>query len=205
MKKNVLSLVSIMALSGLAYAGGDIAVVEPVINVPEVMVAEANPFYLGLGLGAIYINDDFTNEEISATTLMLQAGYQYNRYLAFEGRYTFGLGDADYDAGNMPCTTGYDGDISAWGVYVKPMYPIGDASLYALLGYGEVMLDDITGGDFVEGGFQWGLGASYAFTQNVSVFADYVSLYDDKGFDYRRGELDDGSADTWTVGVSYRF
>ena len=46
MKKSVLSLVSIMALSAIAYAGGDMtAVVEPVVEIPDVKV---NPFYVGL-------------------------------------------------------------------------------------------------------------------------------------------------------------
>jgi len=202
MKKSVLSLVSIMALSGLAYAGGDMTkVVEPVVEIPEIKV---NPFYVGLGMGEAYVNDDATNEEISATTLMLQAGYQYNEYLALEGRYTFGLGGSDYDAGNLTNVDDYDGDLSTWGIYVKPMYPIGDFSLYALLGYGGIMLDDLVGGDAVENGFQWGLGASYAFTEKISVFADYVSLYDDTGFDYR-AKLDNVDADTWTVGLSYKF
>ena len=58
--------------------------------------------------------------------------------------------------------------------------------------------------DAVEDGFQWGLGASYAFTEEVSVFADYISLYDDTGFDYR-AKLDDVDADTWTVGLTYNF
>ena len=203
MKKSVLSLVAIMALGGLAYAGGDMTeVVEPVIEVPAMV--EESPFYIGLGFGEAYVNDDFTDEEISSATLMLQAGYQYNEYLALEGRYTFGLGGSDYDAGNLTNTIGYDGDLSTWGIYVKPMYPIGAFSLYALLGYGEVMLDDLAGGDAVEGGFQWGLGASYAVTENISVFADYVSLYDDTGFDYR-AQLDDMTSDTWTLGVTYNF
>ena len=203
MKKSLLSLVSILTLSGLAHAGGDMTtVMEPAIEIPEVKV---NPFYVGVGMGEAYVNDDVTNEEITATTLMLQAGYKYNDYLAFEGRYTFGLGGSDYDAGNLTgITNGYDGDLSTWGVYVKPMYPIGDFSLYALLGYGEIMLDDLAGGDAVEDGFQWGLGASYAFTEKISLFADYVSLYDDTGFDYR-ATLDDVDADTWTVGFSYNF
>jgi len=203
MKKSVLSLVSIMALSGLAYAGGDMTkVVEPVVEIPEVKV---NPFYIGLGMGEAYVNDDATDEEISATTLMLQAGYQINDYLAVEGRYTFGLGGTDYDSGNLGSfANDYDGDLSTWGIYVKPMYPIGDFSLYALLGYGGVMLDDLVGGDAVENGFQWGLGASYAFTEEISIFADYVSLYDDTGFDYR-AQLDDVDADTWTVGITYNF
>ena len=203
MKKSVLSLVSIMALSGLAYAGGDMTeVVEPIIEIPDVTI---NPFYLGLGMGKAYVNDDTTNEDISSTTLMLQAGYQYNEYLALEGRYTFGLGGSDYAAGNVASlNTVYDGDLSAWGIYVKPMYPIGDLSLYALLGYGGVMLEDLVGGNALETGFHWGLGASYAFTEEISVFADYVSLYDGTGFDYR-AVFDDVNANTWTVGLTYNF
>lgn len=203
MKKSIVSLVSIMALSGLAYAGGDMTkVVEPIVEIPEV---EVNPFYAGLGLGEVSVNNDITDEEISATTLMLQVGYQVNEYLAIEGRYSFGLGDSDYDAGNLTNVANvYDGDVSTWGVYVKPMYPIGEFSLYALLGYGEVMLDNLAGGDAVEGGFQWGVGASYAFTEEISLFADYISLYDDTGFDYR-AQTSDVDADAWTVGLSYNF
>ncbi len=203
MKKSFLSLISIMVLNGLAYAGGDMTtVMEPVVEIPEVKV---NPFYIGMGMGEAYVNDDMTDEEISATTLMLHAGYQYNDYLALEGRYTFGLGGSNYDAGSLVgIGTGYDGDLSSWGVYVKPMYPIGDVSLYALLGYGGIILDDLMGGDAVENAFHWGLGATYSFTEEVSVFADYVSLYNDTGFDYR-ATLDDIDADTWSVGFSYNF
>ena len=203
MKKNIISLVSILALSGSAYAGGNIAPVEEAVVV-EAPVADNSAFYLGLGFGQAAVNDDFTSEEISNNTVMLQAGYQYNQYVALEGRYTFGF-STDYDPG----TTGnspddYDGDFSSWGVYVKPMYPIGDFNIYALLGYGGVMLDNLEQGDAYESGFQWGLGAGYAFTEEVSVFVDYVSLYDDTGFDYR-AQLNDVDSDTWTVGVSYKF
>ena len=202
MKKNLLSLVSILALSGISFAGGDIAPVEPVVETP--VVVEQSPFYLGIGIGDASVNDDTTSEEFSSTTLMLQAGYLYNDYIALEGRYTFGL-DTDYDPGTTNSSSSdYDGDFSSWGIYVKPMYPIGNFSLYALLGYGGVMLDDLAGGDAYESAFQWGLGASYAMSDNYSVFVDYVSLYDDTGFDYR-ARLDDIDSDTWTFGVSYRF
>jgi len=201
MKKSILSLVSILALSGLAYAGGNIA---PIVEEPVVVMEDNSAFYLGLGIGDVAVNDDFTSEEFSATTIMLQAGYQYNEYVALEGRYTFGL-DTDYDQGTTNgMISGYDGDFSSWGIYVKPMYPIGDFSVYALLGYGGVMLDDLAGGDAYESGFQWGLGAGYAFSEKISMFVDYVSLYDDTGFDYR-AQRDDVDSDTWTVGMSYKF
>ncbi|MEA3434170.1 MAG: hypothetical protein U9R13_06270, partial [Campylobacterota bacterium] len=66
MKKTTLSLVSILTLSGLAFAGGDIAPVEePVVVAP---VIDNSAFYLGLGIGEAAVNDDFTSEEFSATT-----------------------------------------------------------------------------------------------------------------------------------------
>lgn len=80
MKKSVLSLVAVMALSGLAYAGGDMKdvepAVEPVMEIPVVM--EQSPFYIGLGIGYAELNDDFTNEEISSNNIMLQGGYSFS-------------------------------------------------------------------------------------------------------------------------------
>ena len=49
-----------------------------------------------------------------------------------------------------------------------------------------------------------GLGANYAFSEDISVFIDYISLYDDTGFDYR-AQFDNIDSDTWTLGVSYKF
>ena len=201
MRKITLSLISIAVLSGVSYAGGDIEPVEVPVVTP---VIDNSAFYLGIGIGDATVNNDTTSEEFSSTMIMLQAGYQYNEYVAVEGRYSFGL-STDYDMGTTyGFPGGYDGDISSWGLYVKPMYPIGDFSIYALLGYGGVMLSEINGGDAYESGFQWGLGAGYAISDNISVFVDYVSLYDDTGFDYS-AQLDDIDSDTWTFGMSYKF
>jgi len=202
MRKSFLSLVSILALSGLAYAGGDIA---PVVEEPVVVMEDNSAFYVGLGFGQAAINDDPTAEEITSTMLMLQAGYQYNDYVALEGRASFGF-SSDYEPGITGNASGdFDEDISSWGIYVKPMYPVTEAfDIYALLGYGGVQLGNLESGDAYEDGFQWGLGAQYAVTENILVFADYVSLYDDTGFDYR-AQLEDVDSDAWTLGVSYRF
>ncbi|RLA69444.1 MAG: porin family protein [Epsilonproteobacteria bacterium] len=198
MKKITLSLVSVLALSGLVYAGGDIA---PVME-EEQIVVERSPFYLGFGIGGAELNVDATNEQFTSTALMLQAGYQYNEYVAIEGRYSFGF-STDYDQGTTTGLATY-GDISSWGIYLKPMYPIGDFSIYGLLGYGGVMLSDIRNGDAYENGFQYGLGASYNITETVSIFADYVWLYDDTGLDYV-AISNDVDANVWTLGVSYKF
>ncbi len=202
MKKSILSLVSILALSGLVYAGGDVA---PIVEEPIVMMEDNSAFYVGLGFGQAAINDDPTGEEITSTMLMLQAGYQYNEYVALEGRASFGF-NSDYApgiTGNL--SSDFDEDISSWGIYVKPMYPVTEAfDIYALLGYGGVQLGNLEGGDAYEDGFQWGLGAQYEVMENILIFADYVKLYDDTGFDYR-AQLEDVDSDAWTLGVSYRF
>ena len=211
MKKNVLSLVSILALSGLSYAGGDVAPVEePVVIAP--VVIDDSGFYLGVGFSGMSLNNDLTDEEFTANGVMLQAGYQYNRYIAVEGRYMLHIGDVEYTHGSTtnPDYNDYPTDFTNIAIYLKPMYPIGDFSIYALLGYGEVELTNIPLGgpgisaDRAESGFQWGLGADYAFNENISGFVDYVRMYDGTGFDYRAMNADI-VADVWTLGVNYAF
>jgi len=200
MKTIKLSLVSILALGSFSFAGGDIT---PVVEEP-MLVEDNSAFYLGLGVGSGAINDNTTGEEIKRGLVMLQAGYQYNDYVAVEGRYTFGV-STSYDEGSWNAAQDYDDDMTSWGIYLKPMYPVTEAfDIYALLGYGGVMLNNVAGGDPYESGFQWGLGVQYEVTDSVVVFVDYVSLYDDTGFDYR-AQLDDVDADEWTLGVSYKF
>jgi len=199
-----------LIVSELSFAGGNILPVE------EPVAVESSTFdssvYIGLGVSGMYLNNDFSKEEFSSTGIMLQAGYQFNKYIAVEGRYTKNVADLKYDHGNTvnPNYSDYPGDFSNAAIYVKPMYTFDDFSVYALLGYGEVTLTDLpqpnlSGSvDRAENGFQWGLGASYVFMENISVFADYVKVYDDKGFDYR-AQLVDIDSDLWTLGVTYKF
>ncbi len=202
MNKRILFFAPMLALSGFSSADADSAPVEEPLLAS--LTSEESAFYMGLGLGGSYVNNDDTNEEMSSFSAMIQAGWQYNQYIALEGRYSFGL-NMDYDPGNTGnSSSDYNGDLSSWGVYVKPMYPIGDFKVYALLGYGGVTLERLANGDAYESGFQWGLGAGYDFNEQLSVFVDYVSLYDDTGFDYR-AKSDDVDAYTWALGVTYKF
>ena len=211
MDKNIKALVVVSLLTSCLYAGGDVAPI--VIPEPEV---NNSAFYLGLGVSSMSLRNDYSDEKFSATAIMLQAGYQYNNYIAIEGRYTRNLGDLDYDhgnnlnVGNAIYDGDYPGDFSNIAIYLKPMYNFNSFSVYALLGYGEVSLTNIPhpstlgSTDRAEAGFQWGLGASYEFTNNIGVFVDYVNMYDGKGFDLRAMDADI-TADVWTLGVSYKF
>ncbi len=206
MKKITLSLVSVMVLGGLSYAGGDIA---PAVEEVPVVVTDSSAFYIGIGYGYFdQQNDNIVptgdSVEFEANSILLQAGYQYNQYVALEGRYWLGVGDIDqsgYNAGTR------SGDFDAWGLYVKPMYPVTDAfDIYALLGYADSTIDIDNSGSWETDGFSWGIGAQYTVMDNVLIFADYVSMASEdtvsvNGFD-RDADID---LYTINVGVSYKF
>jgi len=199
MRKLNLSLASIFAIGTFATAGGDIGPVEPVINEPVAIKSNGN-FYLGLAYSYIDAEEknsltDTTVVDDSFDDIMIQAGYNFNQYVAVEGRYWFGLSDTTIN--------GADIELDAWGIYLKPQYPTTEAfNMYALLGYGSAEFD-FSGSSTVNSdtmdGFSWGLGASYTFTDNVSVFVDYVSIYNDDEVVY------DDAIDSWNVGVTYNF
>ena len=219
MKKLTLSLAAILATSTFALAGGDIAPVEPVIETPYVEPAVGG-FYLGAAYGwqnltvdepkdingVPYLFNDGLDENFGS--IMVDAGYKFNPYIAVEGRYWFGLSSSQ----GLGWTTDIPSDITidAWGIYAKPMYPVTDAfNIYALLGYGagDVTYDRAIGGTYTSesvDGFSWGLGADYAFTDNVSVFVDYVSLVDDERT-YIGTDSVNISVESVNFGVNYSF
>lgn len=208
MKKFNLSLVTVLAMSTFAIAGGDIAPVEPVI-------VEDKGFYLGLGYGFLSADRDTYIPIFDVTTnkgsedydqIMLQAGYKFNSYVAVEGRYWLGLSDNAWAAISSNLIQSV-GEIDAWGIYVKPMFPVTRGlDIYALLGYANTdyfITNSLIGSGDLDG-FSWGLGASYEFENKFSVFIDYTELYNDDYTNSLGWKIDD-TIDVTTVGVSYRF
>ena len=220
MKNIVLSAVAVLAMSSFAVAGGDIAPVEEPIVVVEEVVPSTGGLYLGLAYG--FMNAEITDQayignfDVEETILdedfssiMLQAGYDFNQYVGIEGRYWFGL-DTDTTLGRGDFAS--DVTVDAWGIYVKPMYPVSEAfNVYALLGYAgaDITVDQANytlTSDSVDG-FSWGIGAEYRFSDAVGLFVDYVSVYDDDE-DYIVDGYDVTNEQTITainLGVNYRF
>ena len=204
MKKAVFSVCAIAAMSSLVFAGGGMKEVtpveEPVVVIP--VVEELSGFYAGLGLTAVSVRDSaFSVDWGGAGTyqdrlgnVSLLAGYNFNEYIAAEGRYTTSFTHEDRV------------EMNGWSLFVKPQYPVTeDFSVYALLGYGGVVLDGIDGSitDVDDSGFQWGIGAGYMVMENVSLFADYTWLTGMEGVFYN-GALET-DVDQFTVGVNYHF
>ena len=198
MKKTVLSVAAVMAMGSFAVAGGDIA------PVPAPMEeADNSSFYLGLAISAVSTRDADVSMDIFNVkhgqdrlgNLTFQAGYNFNEYIAVEGRYTTTIVDDD------------SVEMDGWSLFVKPQYPVTEAfNIYALIGFGGVSMDPSTTKyvDVDDSGFQWGLGASYDFTENISVFFDYTNLASDMDGIYWDGALQ-VDADAFNLGVTYTF
>lgn len=234
MQKFTLSVATILAMSTFVVAGGDITPVEPVAEVVA-PAADESGFYVGIAYGMSDIEADGTSTYMEGSTvingpdaytyeqeddtLMLQAGYTINQYFSIEGRYWTSVSDGDWKSSTTDNSTvvgsdGSDSEFEAWGIYVKPMYPLTEElDLYALLGYGNVKLGDSAGDWFDENSFQWGVGASYALTDHLSLFVDYVNMYSDSDHFTEAGSSTgfyydyDVDMDIYTVnmGLTYRF
>jgi len=190
--------VAMLLLTNFSYAGGDIDPMEPQVTTPDVMAEPIsdNYFYVGLGYSYMKMDDDTLNNDITGNAVTLLAGYKFHPYFSVEARYSATVNDLDVYG------TDRNWDMSNIALYLKPQYAYNMVTLYGLLGYGEVTLDN--GSSHSEDGFQWGLGASYAATEAVDIFVDYTRLYDDDGFDSFTNN-NDITLDSVNVGVSYKF
>jgi opacity protein-like surface antigen len=209
------TLVIISMLSSLVWAGGDIAPVEPEVTVP-VVLEEENVGGLYAALGIVYNRTYATDSAwFSAADTQDQSigisgslGYEFNKYFAVEGRISKSFYEEDY------------ADVTTYSLFLKPQYPVtNDMKVYALLGYGLVQVDGESSGNGAatpgtnildESGFQWGLGLSYALSNDLDMFVDYTSLMLDGSIN---NNLQAGSATTYrdlsvdalTAGMIYHF
>jgi len=213
MKKLNLSLVTVLTMSTFAIAGGDMAPVEPEVVVDTPMVVEDKGPYVGIAYGYEKIRIDRESGGSSLLdekfgSIMLDAGYKFNPYIAIEGRYWFGLSSSN----DLAWRSGLNSDVTidAWGIYAKPMYPVTtEFDIYGLVGYSGVdaTYDPSNGGSITSdtvNGFSWGVGGAYSFSDKWSLFVDYTSIIDSED-----GNLDainsEDSLDTVNVGVNYKF
>ena len=201
MKKITLSAVALLLTSTLAMAGGDLTEVEPAVETPQVTeTSEKTGFYAGLAYSCMQLTKDTPDEEYMGNGISALAGYNFNKFLAIEGRYTTTLGDTTYTTWNI------DKDVSTdlynVALYLKPQYSFGIVGVYGLVGYGQTTLDN--GDSYSEAGLQYGAGVSANVNESVQLFVDYRRLYDDTDFDSMAPNSDVAS-NSWSVGVNYNF
>jgi len=204
MKKLTLSLLTVLAISNPVNAAQSASnsyapvAVEPMPNSEVESISSEGGFYLGLSYSTLGVDFEqldyiYLSDYGDTSSVMGEAGYRFNPYIAIEGRYWSG-----------------DNAFDAWGLYLKPTLPLGDVfNIYGLIGYGNAGIDlsenAIVIGDeghyniLDESTMQWGLGVSVSFTENFSIFADYVEIYNDQLLSV------DWSLDTINLGVAFQF
>jgi len=234
MKKVVLVLGAIIAMSSTVFAGGAIA---PVIAPIAVIEEDKDICDIYVGAGIIYnrvysIDSEWFNIHIPTQDetggFAVLAGCQFNEYFAIEGRYTWTAWDQDYS------------DMTSYSIFLKPMYPVTeDITLYGLRGFGnsEVIASagdssnhysahaDVIGNTLMDhSGFHWGFGLMYEIMEDISIFAEFTSTADDADIEpttlycydatySHTGTNCDGddelydklSTDGLTVGLIYKF
>ncbi len=133
-------------------------------------------------------------------------GYQFNKYVALRGNFTFARAEAQSDLGSISIAGTkfnrflYDGDLQF-------RYPTASGvAPYLFVGGGAVTVKhDVTPEDpsFTKGAGKFGVGISYQIPRsNVGIYAEgttWVYKWDRYGFD--RTQFDT----TWSGGFSYRF
>jgi len=236
MKQGLLSLGALVVLSSFSVAGGDIAPVVPVV------VEQEKQDYWYVGGGVVYNRvysienewfDDTTLTQDETGGLVGIVGYEYNRYIAVEGRITKSFWERDY------------ADVTTWSLFLKPQYQFRDEdeigktdegyfTVYGLIGFGNSYVEGSSGDNdhsawpedigkeiMDETGFQWGFGMSYTFIKKPddrytdyrdswSIFIDYTLTADDASihsrlYNYDPEYYDELSTDGITVGLTYKF
>ena len=176
---------------------------------------DVNEFYLGLGYAYTFANVNVPDRylgkgydmDIQSDNLFFVAGYDINKYVAVETRYTFSTTDLDFDFNGYTTSGGmsWGGDISNVGLYVKPKYSVEDVTVYALLGYGHIRVDIDNIGDHSENEFQWGAGISMDVGNSIInntktlFFLDYM-----KYLDGENGQIS-YSVESINAGIAFKF
>ena len=159
-----------------AIAAMTVAVAGPSVGTYQApSVVDSGPYVgIGYGFGTTSVSvDGFGSNSLVGTTdsdnVFIQAGYNFNSFVAVEGRYGYGV------------ENGFDNtSVDTFALYAKPQFPVtSELNVYGLLGYAwsTSYCDTCFDTDF--DGLAYGLGASYEVTPKVEVFVDYTNVYQD--------------------------
>ena len=232
MKNMKLSLIALVAMGSIGYAGGDFlpvtsyetedmsmaeTVTQEVVEAPRVVVeapvvagtVSANGFYAGMGITATQYNTNCNAACINGGTdksegVMVRAGYDFNQYVGIEAR---GL-RTDFNLNG--------GQVKHAGIFVKPMLSVTDeTNIYGLVGVAKTT---------TSGGLQrtdaetlaLGAGVEVDLTADTPKEGRYNRTFDGQGdqekgigvfIDYERMVVKSAAPDLDAVsaGVTYDF
>jgi len=201
------SSIAVMAADGGWYAGVGVGNAK-YKDMPS--AAEWDAALLSLGITSTSTVDD------SDTAWKLFAGYRFNKNFALEGGYA-DLGEATW---NSTVTVPAAGTVSAswkgkaWSLAAVGILPVSEQfEVFGKIGAHRWDVDlsiTATGGGAVAAdslddsgtGWLYGVGASYSFTKNMAVRAEW-ERYKDVGDENNTGGQSD--VDVWSLGLQFKF
>jgi hypothetical protein len=134
------------------------------------------------------------------------AAYQFDKYVALRGNFTFARAEAQSDLGTI-AITGTKFNRFLYDADLQLRYPLqGGVAPYVFVGGGVVTVKhDVTPDEpnFTKGAGKFGVGLSYQIPKsNVGVYVEGTTwVYNWDRYGFNRTQFDT----TWTGGVSYRF
>jgi len=160
--------------------------------------AQAQSVYGELGYSALEYQENSAAFRSTIKPGMVRGivGYELSPNLAAEAMLGLGMGSDDVRVGGVTVKGKVDNMV---GAFIKPKVKIGESfELFGRLGATSTKVSASSGGFSVSDrgtGLAYGGGASYSFTPQLSINADYMNYYDRKGV----------KVDGITVGVGFRF
>ena len=169
------AITTLLSISSV-YAGGKI--IAPAVSpVAEIVDADVNPWYIGLGLVWANVTRDCYCYDLQGNLRdvaraeddnwggIVRLGYDFNQYFGIEGRYlSASVLDSFFDTTHI-------------GIYAKPKYPIGERfNIYGLLGYGHTEVEADCGDiheNFSKNGFSFGVGMEYDLSSKEDDYEHY--------------------------------
>lgn len=181
--------------------------------IPAVIPAVVKPKNMYVGLSALCGRFETSSGSCSCLgDIVGKVGYNFNKYIAVEGRAGFGITDADHDGG------GASELKENYGLYLKPQLPLGDkVSLFGLAGYAKAKVESTGGnagsliGEVNEASPSFGLGLEFAINDSWSLVAEGVRILHSVENAYNTvssnaiSNEDDINLDTYGLGLNYKF
>ena len=187
-------------------------VVPAPVQVVAPVIAAVKPKNMYVGLSGLCGRFETSSGACSCLgDVVAKAGYNFNKYIAVEGRAGFGVTDAEHDGG------GTSELKENYGIYLKPQLPLGDkVSLFGLAGYAKAKVESAGGnngalvGTVDEASPSFGLGLEFNVNDSWSVVAEGVRLLHgaENTYNVLGGGTkleDDINLDTYGLGVNYKF
>jgi len=158
-------------------------------------------YYLRVGYSYYKHKNLSFDEKLSSSSIAFALGYSFSNYFACEFRYTQSkkIKYKSLDEYKL-----LDSKFYNLSLLTKLSYPIYNFKPYLLFGIGRNKITNLVDANRVEYSFEYGAGVEYKINKNLSVFADYLRVYNKKGFDGRAMQ-DRQRVTLMTTGIIYKF